>query len=140
MNDQDCFSSVGPVVIRPQASSNSKVVANTVLQHQSNTEKQVREGRLQVALDWTNSRRLRAAASESNKLDGFSLKEWLSKLDLSQYYDSFVSHGFADRDVNLLPSLTEDDLTALGISMMAHRRRFIAHAQTLLIPHQAPPS
>lgn len=110
-----------------------------MLRSQSRSEEQVRQDRRQIASDWAAARQLRALVSESNnKRTDFSLKEWLTMLDLGQYYDAFVSHGFADRDKCLLPLVTDEELIIVGVSLIGHRKRFLAHAQALLFAQQTP--
>src|SRR5690242_5022695 len=48
--------------------------------------------------------------------------EWLKKLGLDQY-----TIAFAQNDINeaILPALTADDLTAIGVTSVGHRRRLL---------------
>jgi class 3 adenylate cyclase len=49
--------------------------------------------------------------------------EWLSGLGLGQYAPAFAAN---DIDGEVLPELTADDLTGLGITSIGHRRRLLA--------------
>jgi class 3 adenylate cyclase len=49
--------------------------------------------------------------------------DWLSGLGLEQYAPAFAAN---DIDAEVLPELTADDLTALGITSIGHRRRLLA--------------
>jgi hypothetical protein len=47
---------------------------------------------------------------------------WLRDLGLGNYVQAFQAH---DIDAEVLPRLTADDLTALGITSVGHRRRLL---------------
>ena len=49
--------------------------------------------------------------------------DWLSGLGLGQYAPAFAVN---DIDGEVLPELTADDLTALGITSIGHRRKLLA--------------
>src|SRR5215813_12083681 len=51
------------------------------------------------------------------------LTHWLEGLGLEQY-----QHAFREGDVDaaVLPELTADDLTALGVTSIGHRRKLLA--------------
>ncbi|MER8957228.1 AAA family ATPase [Mesorhizobium sp. M0833] len=51
------------------------------------------------------------------------VRAWLVSLGLGAYADAFGSH---DIDEEVLPSLTADDLTALGITSIGHRRKLLS--------------
>ncbi|WP_292633287.1 AAA family ATPase [Mesorhizobium sp.] len=51
------------------------------------------------------------------------VRAWLVSLGLGEYADAFGSH---DIDEKVLPSLTADDLTALGITSIGHRRKLLS--------------
>ncbi|MER8807529.1 AAA family ATPase [Mesorhizobium australicum] len=51
------------------------------------------------------------------------VRAWLVSLGLGEYADAFGSH---DIDEEVLPSLTADDLTALGIMSIGHRRKLLS--------------
>ncbi|TIS15824.1 MAG: hypothetical protein E5X10_09410, partial [Mesorhizobium sp.] len=51
------------------------------------------------------------------------VRAWLVSLGLGEYADAFGSH---DIDEEVLPSLTADDLTALGITSIGHRRKLLS--------------
>ena len=53
---------------------------------------------------------------------------WLSRLGLKQYEPAFRDN---DIDLAILPKLTAEDLTALGISSIGHRRKLLDAAATL---------
>ena len=48
---------------------------------------------------------------------------WLQSLGLERYESAFREH---DIDAEILPELTADDLTALGITSIGHRRKLLA--------------
>ena len=47
---------------------------------------------------------------------------WLHELGLAQYAAAFIENSVS---VDLLPSLTADDLKDLGVSAVGHRRRLL---------------
>jgi hypothetical protein len=49
--------------------------------------------------------------------------DWLRRLGLEQYAPTFAAN---DIDAEVLPGLTADDLTGLGITSIGHRRRLLA--------------
>src|SRR5262249_7340938 len=49
--------------------------------------------------------------------------EWLSGLGLGQYAPAFAAN---DIDGEVLPELTAEDLTGLGVTSIGHRRRLLA--------------
>jgi len=51
-----------------------------------------------------------------------SIASWLARYGLEQYVASFIAN---DIDVDVLPSLSEKDLSELGVSM-GHRKKFLA--------------
>jgi hypothetical protein len=51
------------------------------------------------------------------------LTRWLEGLDLEQYLRAFRE---SDVDAAVLPELTADDLTALGVTSIGHRRKLLA--------------
>ena len=70
-----------------------------------------------------------------------SIVEWLDALGLSQYEQAFLEN---DIDVNLLPTLTGDDLQELGVASLGHRKRLLAAIASLAgsadpQPSPAPP-
>ena len=64
-----------------------------------------------------------------------ALRQWLEALGLTQYADRFVAD---DIDLDVLPSLSEQDLAELGVSM-GHRKRMLK-AIAELSGGPAPPS
>ncbi|MFN8599323.1 MAG: SAM domain-containing protein [Candidatus Binatia bacterium] len=64
-----------------------------------------------------------------------ALRRWLEALGLAQYADRFVAD---DIDLDVLPSLSEQDLAELGVSM-GHRKRMLK-AIAELSGGPAPPS
>src|SRR5262245_30312708 len=48
---------------------------------------------------------------------------WLRGLDLERYADAFREN---DIDSEVLPDLTADDLTAMGVTSVGHRRKLLA--------------
>uniref|UniRef100_UPI0037E6FC7A SAM and SH3 domain-containing protein 1 n=1 Tax=Semicossyphus pulcher TaxID=241346 RepID=UPI0037E6FC7A len=55
--------------------------------------------------------------------------EWLSKLHLSQYVESFIDNGYDDLEV--CKQIGEPDLDAIGVHIEYHRHRLIAAVQKL---------
>ena len=51
------------------------------------------------------------------------IARWLEGLGLGQYQHAFRR---SDVDVAVLPELTADDLTALGVTSIGHRRKLLA--------------
>jgi class 3 adenylate cyclase/tetratricopeptide (TPR) repeat protein len=49
--------------------------------------------------------------------------DWLRELGLEQYAPAFAAN---DIDVEVLPELTADDLTGLGVASIGHRRKLLA--------------
>jgi len=66
-----------------------------------------------------------------NRSSSFSLSRWLSDLGLAQYLETFKSNGFEDHDIETLSSLTQEDLTHLGITKLGHRKKILAEAAKL---------
>lgn len=58
------------------------------------------------------------------------IKAWLAALGLQRYEQAFRDH---DIDFDVLPELTADDLSALGITSVGHRRKLLAATATLRI-------
>ena len=48
--------------------------------------------------------------------------EWLQKLGLGQYAIAFAQNEI---DKGILPALTADDLAAVGVTLVGHRRRLL---------------
>jgi len=61
----------------------------------------------------------------------FSLKSWLKELALEQYCGEFESNGFEDHDRELVAEITNDDLVAMGIKLLAHRKKILLNAAKL---------
>jgi class 3 adenylate cyclase/tetratricopeptide (TPR) repeat protein len=57
-----------------------------------------------------------------------SVADWLRELDLDQYAQAFAEN---DIDHDVLPELTAEDLTALGITSIGHRRKLLAAIKVL---------
>ena len=51
-----------------------------------------------------------------------SISEWLHPLDLDQYVQVFSDN---DVDLELLPSLSEQDLEKLGVTSLGHRKKLL---------------
>ncbi len=49
------------------------------------------------------------------------LKRWLNDIELSEYYDLFVEHGYSDRMSEII-KLNNDDLKHIGIGKIVHRK------------------
>src|SRR5215831_4987334 len=52
-----------------------------------------------------------------------NVADWLRRLGLEQYEPAFTAN---DIDAEVLPELTADDLTGLGIASIGHRRKLLA--------------
>jgi len=68
-----------------------------------------------------------------NRSSSFSLSRWLSDLGLAQYLETFKSNGFEDQDIEMVSSLTQEDLTHLGITKLGHRIKILAEAAKLIL-------
>ncbi len=55
--------------------------------------------------------------------------EWLSKLHLAQYVESFIDNGYDDLEV--CKQIGEPDLDAIGVHIEYHRHRLLAAVQKL---------
>ncbi|CAJ1073330.1 SAM and SH3 domain-containing protein 1 isoform X1 [Xyrichtys novacula] len=55
--------------------------------------------------------------------------EWLSKLNLAQYVESFIDNGYDDLEV--CKQIGEPDLDAIGVHIEYHRHRLLAAVKTL---------
>uniref|UniRef100_A0A3B4TYM3 Sterile alpha motif domain-containing protein 5 n=1 Tax=Seriola dumerili TaxID=41447 RepID=A0A3B4TYM3_SERDU len=55
--------------------------------------------------------------------------EWLSKLHLAQYVESFIDNGYDDLEV--CKQIGEPDLDAIGVRIQYHRHRLITAVQNL---------
>ncbi|XP_051252378.1 LOW QUALITY PROTEIN: SAM and SH3 domain-containing protein 1 [Dicentrarchus labrax] len=55
--------------------------------------------------------------------------EWLSKLHLAQYVESFIDNGYDDLEV--CKQIGEPDLDAIGVNIEYHRDRLLTAVQTL---------
>nr|XP_020482849.1 SAM and SH3 domain-containing protein 1-like isoform X1 [Labrus bergylta] len=55
--------------------------------------------------------------------------EWLSKLHLAQYLESFIDNGYDDLEV--CKQIGEPDLDAIGVHIEYHRHRLLAAVHTL---------
>ncbi|KAI3367159.1 hypothetical protein L3Q82_008216 [Scortum barcoo] len=55
--------------------------------------------------------------------------EWLSKLHLAQYVESFIDNGYDDLEV--CKQIGEPDLDAIGVHVEYHRHRLLAAVQKL---------
>jgi hypothetical protein len=78
------------------------------------------------ALPTPAPKRLEAAkeGSEASDEDGFEgVRAWLEGLGLSQYAEAFRREAI---ELSLLPTLTEQDLRALGVEALGHRKRLLA--------------
>jgi len=124
----DGIASVGPLVVRPLAVPQSQA---QLLQTLEKAKQQAREGRLEAARVWVEQQRLCLAASKRGSVE-FSLRTWLRSLELEEYHANFERHGFKDHDVDLVLTLTSQDLTELGIEKLAHRKKLLLHAPKLL--------
>lgn len=63
------------------------------------------------------------------------VQQWLKKCDFDEYTTLFVQAGY---DMPTLSRMTPEDLTAIGITKPAHRRKLIAHIQKLNIDDGIP--
>uniref|UniRef100_A0A672G9D2 Sterile alpha motif domain-containing protein 5 n=1 Tax=Salarias fasciatus TaxID=181472 RepID=A0A672G9D2_SALFA len=55
--------------------------------------------------------------------------QWLSKLHLAQYVESFLDNGYDDLEV--CKQIGEPDLDAIGVRVQYHRHRLLAAVETL---------
>jgi hypothetical protein len=53
---------------------------------------------------------------------GMHVADWLQQIGLGQYARLFVEHDISS---DVLPHLTAEDLIALGINVVGHRRRLL---------------
>lgn len=56
--------------------------------------------------------------------------EWLSRLHLAQYVESFVDNGYDDLEV--CKQIGEPDLDAIGVHVVYHRHRLLTAVQKLI--------
>ena len=61
-----------------------------------------------------------------DKDETFTLKSWLTELDLMQYYDAFIREEFDENDISAVSILTDAQLKELGINKMGHRNKIRA--------------
>ena len=61
------------------------------------------------------------------------LTEWLGRLGLGQYAEAFAENNI---EYALLPDLTENDLRALGVSSLGHRKKLLRAIEALTATHQ----
>src|SRR3954471_620556 len=54
---------------------------------------------------------------------GVDVGTWVRRLGLGQYEEPFRAH---DVDADVLPELTADDLSGLGVASIGHRRKLLA--------------
>ena len=66
-----------------------------------------------------------------NRSSSFSLSRWLSDLGLVQYLEAFKSNGFEDHDIEMVSTLTQEDLKEMSITMLVHRKKILAEAAKL---------
>ena len=59
---------------------------------------------------------------------------WLQELGLDQYERSFLDHAI---DGDVLPTLTPDDLTDIGVTTVGHRRKLLNAIAKLREPERA---
>ena len=71
----------------------------------------------------------RGDATRRRGTSAMDLTRWLEGLDLEQYLRAFRE---SDVDAAVLPELTADDLTALGVTSIGHRRKLLAAIAALL--------
>ena len=76
--------------------------------------------RAQYPLD--SSVRLGETTLDSTGTPGMDVSTWLRDLGLENYVQAFQVH---DIDAEVLPRLTADDLIALGITSIGHRRKLL---------------
>ena len=67
-------------------------------------------------------------ASTPDRRDGVDVGAWLRGLGLERYERAFHDN---DVDADVLPELTADDLTGLGITSVGHRRKLLAATAAL---------
>ena len=64
------------------------------------------------------------------------IADWLRRLGLEQYAPAFTAN---DIDAEILPDLTAEDLTGLGVTSIGHRRKLLAAVAALRAPVQPAP-
>src|SRR5918995_327833 len=69
-----------------------------------------------------SSVRLHETCLDSTGTPGMDVSTWLRDLGLENYAQAFQAH---DIDAEVLPRLTADDLIALGITSIGHRRKLL---------------
>ena len=57
------------------------------------------------------------------------LSDWLSQIGLAQYLADFQSNGY--HDIQSILVITEADLREIGVSALAHRKKFVLEANVL---------
>ena len=62
---------------------------------------------------------------------GFSLRQWLASIKLSEYSDLLITNGFGDDDWETIAGLTKEDLTEVGITLVGHRNKLLREAEKL---------
>ncbi len=60
--------------------------------------------------------------------NNFNIKNWLAKIELTQYYDNFKNN---DIDKNTLFGLNENDLKEIGINSLGHRKIIFEEIQKI---------
>jgi class 3 adenylate cyclase len=63
------------------------------------------------------------------------LSAWLKDLGLARYADAFAAN---DVDAEILPQLTAEDLIAIGVASVGHRRQLLDAIDRLRLPVQEP--
>lgn len=87
----------------------------------ANTEEDNHSGGRMTKADLAAGMRRKVGKKEA-ELEGMSVKEWLSGLQLpGEYLDLFVKDGFDDLEAVRL--ITNDDLVEIGIQKTGHRKK-----------------
>jgi len=72
---------------------------------------------------------LRSKISPPEQVRNPLLSDWLSQIGLAQYLADFQSNGY--HDIQSILVITEADLREIGVSALAHRKKFVLEANVL---------
>ncbi len=60
---------------------------------------------------------------------GFNIKDWLTRLEVPEYTDVFVTNGYSTRGV--VKILDENDLDYMKVTLIGHRKLLLQNAKKL---------